>query len=159
MLAGWPACWLAADRLVDIVWLQTNGVNTNGAAAGKYLIIFDRLGKKVRPVAFGNIKVGYREYPKSPSVKKNTICSDPISVDPNRPFPSNPDPGRARALGAQVGTATWHRQHLGEAAPLAPARPGATAAGSRTSICMLVKSEQSSSVVTRGVSCEIFHLC
>ena len=43
-------------------------VDTNGAAAR--LIIFDRLGKKVRPGTFGNIKVGTREYPKGPSVNK-----------------------------------------------------------------------------------------
>ena len=33
-----------------------NGVDTNGAAAK--VIVFDRLGKKVRPGTFGNIKVG-----------------------------------------------------------------------------------------------------
>ena len=32
--------------------------------------------------AFGNIKVGQREYPKGPSVKRHEICSDPISADP-----------------------------------------------------------------------------
>ena len=37
-------------------WLRTNGVNTNGAAAKTN--IFDRLGKKVHPGTFGNIKVG-----------------------------------------------------------------------------------------------------
>ena len=37
-------------------WLRTNGVNTNGAAAKE--MNFDRLGKKVRPGTFGNIKVG-----------------------------------------------------------------------------------------------------
>ena len=34
----------------------TKGVNTNGAAAK--VNDFDRLGKKVRPGPFGNIKVG-----------------------------------------------------------------------------------------------------
>ena len=37
-------------------WLRTNGVRANGAAAK--VINFDRLGKKVRPGAFGKIKVG-----------------------------------------------------------------------------------------------------
>ena len=37
-------------------WLQTNGVNTNGAAAK--VMSFDRLEKKVRPGTFGKIKVG-----------------------------------------------------------------------------------------------------
>ena len=37
-------------------WLWTNGVNTNGAAAKA--MGFDRLGKKVRPGTFGEIKVG-----------------------------------------------------------------------------------------------------
>ena len=37
-------------------WLRTNGVNTNEAAAK--VMNFDRLGKKVRPGTFGNIKVG-----------------------------------------------------------------------------------------------------
>ena len=36
--------------------LRTNGVNTNGAAAK--VMNLDRLGKKVRPGTFGNIKVG-----------------------------------------------------------------------------------------------------
>ena len=39
-----------------VIWLRTNGVNTNGAAAK--VINFDRLGKKVRPGTFGNIKAG-----------------------------------------------------------------------------------------------------
>ena len=55
--------------------LRTDGVNTNGAAAK--VMIFDRLGKKVRPGTFGEIKVGQQEYLKSPSVKKCAICSDP----------------------------------------------------------------------------------
>ena len=37
-------------------WLPTNGVNTNGAAAK--VINFGRLGKKVCPGTFGNMKVG-----------------------------------------------------------------------------------------------------
>ena len=37
-------------------WLWTNGVNINGAAAKE--LNFDRLGKKVRPGTFLNIKVG-----------------------------------------------------------------------------------------------------
>ena len=38
------------------VWLRTNGVNTNGAAAK--VMNLERLGKKVRPGTSGNIKVG-----------------------------------------------------------------------------------------------------
>ena len=47
----------AAVRVVaeDAPWLRTNGVNTNGAAAE--VMNIDRLGKKVRPVTFGEIKV------------------------------------------------------------------------------------------------------
>ena len=48
---------------------------------------FDILGAKVHPGTFGNIKVGQREYPKSPSVKQTKICTDPISADPICPFP------------------------------------------------------------------------
>ena len=66
-------------------WSRTNGVNTNGATAkGMH---FDRMGKKVRPGTFGEIKVGQREYPKSPSVKKHEIRSDTTSADPICPFP------------------------------------------------------------------------
>ena len=74
-------------------WLPTNGVNANGAAAK--VANFDRLGKKVRPGTLGNIKVYQREYPKSASVKKLEVCSDPISADPVCPFPSAP---QSRAL-------------------------------------------------------------
>ena len=38
------------------IWLRTNGVNTNGAAAK--VMNFDRLGKKVHPSTFGKIRVG-----------------------------------------------------------------------------------------------------
>ena len=51
---------------------------------------FDRLGKRVRPGTFGEIKVGqreYPEYPKSPSVKQKRKCRGPTSADPIRPFP------------------------------------------------------------------------
>ena len=41
---------------VFFVWLRTNGVNTNWAAAK--VMSFDRLGKKVRPGTSGNINVG-----------------------------------------------------------------------------------------------------
>ena len=37
------------------VWLRTNGVNPNGAAAK--VRNFDRLGKKVRPGTFGKINI------------------------------------------------------------------------------------------------------
>ena len=54
---------------------------------------FDRLRKKVRPGASGEIKVGEVDCPKSPSDKKNNeICSDPVSVDPICPSPMNADP-------------------------------------------------------------------
>ena len=65
-----------------------NGVDTNGAAAKAMNV--DRLCKKVRPGTFGNIKVGKQEHPKSPSVKKTEICSDPVSADPICPFPIPP---------------------------------------------------------------------
>ena len=48
---------------------------------------FDGLGEKVRPGTSGKIKVGERDYPKSPSGKKHEICSDSISADPICPFP------------------------------------------------------------------------
>ena len=38
------------------IWLQTNGVNTHGAAAK--VINFDRLGKNIRPGTLGKTKVG-----------------------------------------------------------------------------------------------------
>ena len=49
--------------------------------------IFCQIGEKVRPGTFGKIKVGSREYPKSPSVKKHEICSDPVSAAPTCPCP------------------------------------------------------------------------
>ena len=72
---------------LTVVGCGQNGVNTNGAAAK--LINIDRLGEKVRPGTTGNIKVGYREYPKSASVKKHENCSDPIGADPICPFPKS----------------------------------------------------------------------
>ena len=42
--------------LWDEIWLRTNGVNTNGAAAKATNV--DRLGKKVSPGTFGKIKLG-----------------------------------------------------------------------------------------------------
>ena len=54
---------LVGEEVVDEVlrrsrdaWLRTNGVNTNGAAAK--VMNFDRLGEKVHPGTFGNLKVG-----------------------------------------------------------------------------------------------------
>ena len=41
---------------IDLGWLRTNGVNTNGAAAK--VMNFDRLGEQVRPGTFGKIQVG-----------------------------------------------------------------------------------------------------
>ena len=49
----WPTPMMP---FIELPWLRTNGVNTNGAAAK--VMTFDRLGKKVRPVTFGEIKVG-----------------------------------------------------------------------------------------------------
>ena len=45
-------------------------------------ISFWQIGKKVRPGTFGNIKVGSREYPKRPSVKRHELRSDPSSAEP-----------------------------------------------------------------------------
>ena len=64
-----------------IIWLRTNGVNTNGAAATSNIHV-DSLGEKGTPWHFWKIDVGQREYPKGPSVNKFEICSDPISADP-----------------------------------------------------------------------------
>ena len=67
-------------------WLRT--LNTNGAAAN--IIDFDRLGKKVRPGTFGEIKSRLTGAPKrSPCQKTHKIRSDPMSADPIRPFPRN----------------------------------------------------------------------
>ena len=49
--------------------------STNGAAAK--VMSFDILGKNVRPDTFGKIKVGEREYPKSPSVKNMKFAVTP----------------------------------------------------------------------------------
>ena len=67
-------------------WLWTNGVNTHGAAAKE--INFDRLGKKVRPGTFGKIsKVGKQQYPKGPSVKRNTAFAvTPLVLTPFVPL-------------------------------------------------------------------------
>ena len=59
-----PAQVAQRTQVSDDVWLRTNGVNTNGAAAN--VMNFDGLEKKVRPGTFREIKVGEREYPKSP---------------------------------------------------------------------------------------------
>ena len=77
----WPHVFstalLGPIRLIEFAcWLRTTGVNTNRAAAKG--MTFDRLGKKVHPGTLGNIKIGQRRYPKSPSVKKHEIPSDPI---------------------------------------------------------------------------------
>ena len=79
-----------------VVWLRTNGVNANGAAAK--VMNFDRLRKKVHPGTFGKIQVGQRECPKGPSVIKYEICSDPISADPICPFPNGATRLRPRLL-------------------------------------------------------------
>ena len=62
-----------------------------------WLSDFERSGKQVRNIdrcwkmltAFDRCwQLLTDRYPKSPSVKKHEICSDPISADPIRPFPS-----------------------------------------------------------------------
>ena len=51
------AAWQAKRmRAVVLSWLRTDGVNTDGAAAK--VVTFDRLGKKVSPGTFYEIKVG-----------------------------------------------------------------------------------------------------
>ena len=50
-LAGWHTTAVRAAG-----WLRTAGVNTHGAAAK--VMVFDSLGKKVRPGTFGKVKVG-----------------------------------------------------------------------------------------------------
>ena len=62
-------------------WLRTNGVNTNGAAAK--VMNLPGLGESWH---FG--KIHLTGVPKSTSVKKHGICSDPSSVDPICPLPS-----------------------------------------------------------------------
>ena len=69
-------------------WLRTNGVDTNGAAAE--VMVFDRLGKKVRPGTFGEYKSRLTGGPKKSLCQKHEICSDPISADPICPSPSAP---------------------------------------------------------------------
>ena len=64
--------------------MRTNGVNTNGADAK--VMIFERLGKKVRPGTFGKINVGYRECPKSPSVKNIKFAVTSLVLTPFVPF-------------------------------------------------------------------------
>ena len=48
---------------------------------------FCRIGKKVHPGILGNIDL--TGVPKSSSVKKPNVCSDPIRVDPICPFPKH----------------------------------------------------------------------
>ena len=59
------------------LWLRTNGVNTNGAAAE--VMNFDGLGKKVRPGAFWKIKVL-----RLTGVKK-FLCQKNITLNLRRP--------------------------------------------------------------------------
>ena len=54
-------CFSSATRYLSAgcaerIWLRTNGVRTNGAAAK--VRNFDRWGKKVHFVTFGKIRVG-----------------------------------------------------------------------------------------------------
>ena len=55
---------------------RTDGVDTYGAAA-----------KNMRSAVAPLVLTPFVEYPKSPSVKKHVICSDPISADTICPFP------------------------------------------------------------------------
>ena len=94
-----------------VVWLRTNGVNTNGVDAK--VMDFDILVPQKSPhkslcqqfsdpislladpfVPFRAAIARQSEsnedwYPTNPSVRKYGICSDPTSVDPTCPFPSS----------------------------------------------------------------------
>ena len=103
----------ATETVTEQGGLRTKGVSTKGAAAK--VMKFDSLGKKVRPGTFGDIKICSREYPKSPSVKKHGICSDPINADPICPFPNGDRArtrhrGRARADGFYISARSVSRQ-------------------------------------------------
>ena len=60
------------------------GIDTNGTAAK--VMNFDRSGKNVRPGTFGEIKVGYREYPKVPLSKNMKCALTPLVLTPFVPF-------------------------------------------------------------------------
>ena len=68
--------------------------------------------------------------PKSPSVKKHEICSDPISADPISPFPSTPLPPAAEDAGILLKKACFRQVALGKWFPLStPLPPAAEDAG------------------------------
>ena len=73
-----------ARRCDCSLWLRTNGVSTDRAAAK--VRSSDRLGKKVHPGTFGRIKVGERGYPKSPSVQNIKFEVTPLVLIPFVPF-------------------------------------------------------------------------
>ena len=52
-----------------VIWLRTNGVDTNQAAA-KVVLFFVRLGEKVRPGTYGKIQVGLTGVPKKSLCQK-----------------------------------------------------------------------------------------
>ena len=58
-----PSGFLDLLHVQDVPRLRTNGVNTNGAAAK--VMNVDRLGEKVRPGTFGNIKSRLMAVPKT----------------------------------------------------------------------------------------------
>ena len=67
------------------VWLPTNGVSTNGAAAE--VMDFDRLGKKVRPGTFGRINKGLIGVPQKVPLPKNMeFAVTPLVLTPFVPF-------------------------------------------------------------------------
>ena len=90
--------WGGAPKNVfrDAPGLRTSGVSTSGAAAK--VMNFDRLGKKVRPGTFGNIKLGQREYTKSPCNKNNSLAVTPLVPTPFALFraPRRTAPGVSR---------------------------------------------------------------
>ena len=66
--------------------MRPNGVNTNGAAA-KVMNVFRQIEEQqVGPGTLGKIKVGEREYPKSPSVKNINVAMTPLVLTPFVPF-------------------------------------------------------------------------
>ena len=71
---------LCAVRHLQGNWLRTNGVNTNVAAAK--VMIFDRLGEKVRPGTFGKIK----GVPKKSQSKNMRFAVTPLVLTPAVPF-------------------------------------------------------------------------
>ena len=95
-----------------LIWLRTNGVNTNGTAAK--VMNFDRLGKKGTPWHFWEDKSRLTGVPKKSLCQNlHEICSDPIRADPICPFPEgfgNPGSGFVRKReGVGPGGRGWTR--------------------------------------------------